>query len=169
MEEVCGDIWQYPADVICITTNGSVKNDGRAVMGRGVALQAKQRWPELILDDILGRQLRAGDLHVSVLAAVKTAEILGRRLRLDDVHGAARRELVLLSFPVKYRWHEAADLVLIGNSAHELADLAKMCPEIVFVLPRPGCGNGRLKWEDVKPILLPILPDNVHVITNNGS
>jgi hypothetical protein len=33
-------------------------------------------------------------------------------------------------------------------------------------LPRPGCGNGRLNWEDVKKILSPILKsDRFHIVT----
>lgn len=32
------------------------------------------------------------------------------------------------------------------------------------VLPRPGCGNGRLVWADVKPVLAG-LPDEVLIIT----
>lgn len=32
------------------------------------------------------------------------------------------------------------------------------------VLPRPGCGNGRLTWEQVKPVIK-FLPDNVWVIS----
>ena len=33
-------------------------------------------------------------------------------------------------------------------------------------LPRPGCGNGRLKWEDVKKLLSPILKsDQFYIVT----
>ena len=44
MKIVTGDIWKYPADVICIPTNGFIKRNGAAVMGRGVAKQATQRF-----------------------------------------------------------------------------------------------------------------------------
>jgi len=49
MKEVVGDIWDFHAkgNWIVITTNGTVKSNGEAVMGRGVTLQAKQRFPNL--------------------------------------------------------------------------------------------------------------------------
>ncbi len=31
-------------------------------------------------------------------------------------------------------------------------------------LVRPGCGNGQLKWEDVKPLIAPILDDRFIVV-----
>ena len=34
-------------DIICITTNGFVKKDGCAVMGRGCAQEAKNRYPNI--------------------------------------------------------------------------------------------------------------------------
>jgi hypothetical protein len=41
----------------------------------------------------------------------------------------------------------------------------KKIEEAVY-LPRPGCGNGWLKWEDVKKILSPILKgDQFHIVT----
>mgnify|MGYP001580901715 CR=1 FL=1 len=61
-----------------------------------------------------------------------------------------------------------ADLELIKESASQLAVVAGAYSNKTFVLPRPGCGNGGLKWEDVKPVIEPILPDNVHVITLKG-
>ena len=40
MNEVNGNLWDSNADIIVITTNGAVRKDGAAIMGRGVALQA---------------------------------------------------------------------------------------------------------------------------------
>ena len=45
MQEVLGSIWinyLVPGHSICITTNGVVKRNGEAVMGRGVAQQATE-------------------------------------------------------------------------------------------------------------------------------
>jgi len=49
MIEAFGNIWDHidEYDAIVITTNGFVKNNGEAVMGRGIALEAKERYPEL--------------------------------------------------------------------------------------------------------------------------
>ena len=61
----------------------------------------------------------------------------------------------------------AADLDLIQRSARELLKIieVKKIKEAVY-LPRPGCGNGRLKWEDVKKFLSPILKlDQFHIVT----
>lgn len=44
MKECQGNIWTYGADIIVITTNGTVRKDGACVMGRGVAQQALKRF-----------------------------------------------------------------------------------------------------------------------------
>jgi len=46
-----------------------------------------------------------------------------------------------------------------------LAELTEEHDLGTVVLPRPGCGNGQLDWSDVHPVIAPILPDSVHVIT----
>ena len=73
----------------------------------------------------------------------------------------------MITFPVKHNWWEAADLGLIERSARKLLKMieVKRIKEAIY-LPRPGCGNGRLKWEDVKKILSPILKsDQFHIVT----
>lgn len=143
MIEVRGNLWTYPADVRIITTNGFIKKNGEAVMGRGCAFEATQKFPS-IAKDLGTRLLREGN-HVHVLG----------------LYGGD----ILLSFPVKQNWYEKALPHLIRQSAKELALLVTdLPPERVWVLPRPGCGNGQLTWEEVKPLLAD-LPDNVHVIT----
>ncbi len=139
MIEVTGDLWTYPADYRLITTNGTVKKNGECVMGRGCAFEAKRKYPHLAKD--LGELIQA----------------YGNR-----VWGFPNTNLI--SFPVKHNWYEKADLELIKRSTKQLEDIARLDYGITYVLPRPGCGNGGRKWEEVKPIVS-ILPDNVHVIT----
>lgn len=136
MKEAKGDLWEYPGDVRVITTNGFVKKDGRAVMGRGCALQARKLYHDL--DRLLGNLLLTEGNHVHYLH--------------ND----------LVSFPVKHNWWEAADLDLIRQSTGELRALIGGT-SLRFVMIRAGCGNGRLTWKQVRPILS-TLPDNVTVV-----
>ena len=49
MQEIVGNLWNYHKKGfwIVVPTNGIVKEDGEAVMGRGLALQAKVKFPEM--------------------------------------------------------------------------------------------------------------------------
>lgn len=143
MREDLLDLWTAPADARCITTNGTVKANGRAVMGRGTAKQATERYPFLQLT--LGRAIRGWGNVPCIL--------------LPD------ERPMLVSFPVKHEWHELADLDLIARSARELVRLADGAGWRVVLLPRPGCGNGQRKWSEVRPILQPILDDRFTAVT----
>lgn len=132
------DYWQKPQTIICLTTNGIVRSDGLAVMGAGVAFQATKK--------IRGLRRKVGDL------ITQSGNIVQRVGMLP-----------LMLFPVKHHWLEAADLKLIATSARSLQAIAEKSPDLTFILPRPGCGNGKRTWEEVAP-LLARLPDNVYVI-----
>jgi hypothetical protein len=142
MKEVVGDLWTYPADVRVITTNGFVKKNGEAVMGRGCALEATKKFPGIAA--LLGSRIKTRGNIVQILHDGPPA---------------------LVSFPVKHQWMEKADPDLIGVGAMVLRAFADLQGWKTVVVPRPGCGNGGLKWEDVKPLLEPILDDRFHVIT----
>lgn len=145
MREAFGDLWTLPADARCVTTNGAVRNDGCAVMGRGVAAQAVQRWP--LIQAVLGAQITVDGNHVHVVMK-------------PDGDGA-----LLVSFPVKHHWRERADLALIERSCGELMELADRLGLKTILLPRPGCGNGGLDYEaHVFPAIEPLLDDRVTVI-----
>ena len=141
MIEVKGNLWTYPADVRVITTNGSVKRNGECVMGRGCAAEAKRMFPGIAAR--LGAYIDENGGNIP-----------------HCLHKDASFEL--WSFPVKRQWFEKADINLIRASA----EFFVTHPDAkVIVMPRPGCGNGHLRWEDVKPVLEPILDDRFHVIT----
>jgi len=131
-----GDLWKYPADWRIITTNGFVKKNGEAVMGRGTAWQAKTRYPELAtrFGDFLNR---CGN-HVGIFEDIK-----------------------LLTMPTKHHWIDDSDLLLIEQSCVELASLPY---QETFVMPTPGCGCGKLLWSEVRLIIEPILDDRFTVL-----
>jgi hypothetical protein len=156
MRELPGDLWEIPdVDARGITTNGDVAGpDRHAVMGRGVALQACQRWPGLDLE--LGRQLEQWGNHVLLLRRPDQPTLFS-----TDGDDPA----VLYTFPVKHHWRDRASLELIRRSAHELVELADEEGWEAVALPRPGCGNGHLSWErTVKGVLAPLLDDRFLIV-----
>ena len=148
MKEVTGNLWTYPADVRVITTNGTVKKNGECVMGRGCALEAKKRYAGI---------------------ALTLGALLASRGNVPMCLRSDHKDAPLWSFPVKHQWYQRADINLIEQSAILLCDaLDHHYPNDeghVIVLPRPGCGNGGLNWNDVRKVLEPILDDRFHVIT----
>ena len=146
MREIRGNLWDFKRDnALAVTTNGTVRRDGWAVMGRGCAREAADRYPGL--QEVLGREIEEKGNHVFEF------------FMLDG--------LTLFTFPVKHRWHEPADLDLIERSARELVEIFDGRDRGMHscVLPRPGCGNGMLEWEFVKPRIEGILDDRFSVIT----
>jgi hypothetical protein len=147
MREDLLDLWETLADARCITTNGSVKSNGRAVMGRGCAKQACEKYPFLQVN--LGKILQREGNHVAILRD----------------RGPSGADPWLVTFPVKHDWNMRADLALIKQSAIELVVLTDKMEWGSVLLPRPGCGNGQRKWHEVKPILAEILDDRFTVVT----
>ncbi len=143
MREIQGDLFEQRVDATCITTNGYVKTNGQAVMGRGVALQAAERWPDLPRH--LGERIRQSGNHVGVLAHNEMAGWI-------------------VAFPVKYHWRKPANTDLIRQSTEELVMLARQMRWNTVALPRPGCGNGGLSWSVVRRILEHWLDDRFVVV-----
>jgi len=138
------DIWRFHKKYpICITTNGFVKNGtGECVMGRGIALEAKNKFPKLPKE-------------------------LGFKITKFGNDVFYFKDYNLFSFPVKHNWFEKADLKLIEKSCIQLLGLVNDYKFTNIFLPKVGCGNGKLLWKDVKPILEFILDDRFYIIDNN--
>jgi len=147
MREIRGDIFDLlktgSFDGFCITTNGYVKSNGECVMGRGIALTCKQKFPDIAR--VLGTLIRIRGNHVHQLGMYKSS--------------------VIFSFPVKHNWWEVADIELIRRSCVELTQMLDKLHLESVLLPRPGCGNGKLNWVDVKPVIAELLDDRVIVAT----
>ncbi len=146
MRLIHGNLWDYANDpkyILCITTNGFVKKNGEAVMGRGCALEAAQRYPKLKKD--LGQYI----------------SIWGNSLGQFNYDGQ-----LIFTFPVKHKWWEKADHILIYDSRVELETALHYYPDKIAILPKPGCGNGQLEWGDVARIF-DSASDNIWIIDNS--
>lgn len=136
-------LWNYPAAVRVITTNGTIKRNGCAVMGRGCALEALEMYPGI--NKVLGDLIRKNGNIVQIV--METPE-------------------VIVAFPVKHDWWEEADLSLIRLSSQQLVELADKTGWTSVVLPRPGCGNGGKFWlTEVEPIVKDIFDDRFTIVT----
>lgn len=138
MKELQADLWEVEADLRVITTNGTIKRNGKAVMGRGCAAEARKRY--------IGIASRLGDY----------LQEYGNRpvLLYPD----------LMTLPVKHQWWHTASPVLIERSVKRLVQEVTMDGYQKVVMPRPGCGNGGLDWADVKPLIEPYLDDRFTVV-----
>jgi len=129
--------------IFMITTNPVRRKDGAVVMGRGIALEAKKRFPNLPYD--FGEQLEKFP-HLNSVGYIGTYD------------GAP-----IYYFMVKDHWREPASLEIIERSVAAIDYWFWISDTNDRVdLNFPGIGNGKLKREDVLP-LLENLPDNFHV------
>lgn len=142
MKEIQGEAWELQRNYtyLGITTNGFIKKDGTAVMGRGIAYEAQSRYPGI-------RRALAN---------------------LIRENGNVVQEITdnLVAFPVKHNWFDKADIELIKRSCKQLMGFLK--PDETILLPKPGCGNGGLHWSDVKPIIETLLDDRVTIISRHN-
>lgn len=138
------DMFLEPADAIVLTTNGTTKKNGDAVMGRGVALQAARSWYGL--QKLLGKKIAAKGNRVRLLTKTNAAlPYLSLPRKNDPLIVAVPWHIV--SFPVKHNWYDKADLELIETSCKQLKKLVERKGWKRILLPRPGCGNGSLSWK----------------------
>lgn len=132
LKEIKGNVWDvlnYTTSV-CILTNNTVLENGNNIMGAGIAKEAKTRNPGL--EKVCGN------------AILNHYYSLG----YDSISGAE-----MLRFPTKDKVWEDSELEIIVESLIRLKEYCTSNPNKKVYLPRPGCGCGRLDWEeDVKPL-----------------
>jgi O-acetyl-ADP-ribose deacetylase (regulator of RNase III) len=154
MKEIKGNIFDINADAICVTTNGVTKANGELVMGKGIALEFKNKFPSL--PAVLGKAVKKNG---NVVHVNKAWEITPYNLgNTPSYH--------IISFPTKHDWRDKSDINLIIQSAQQAVIVADKLGLKKVLLPRPGCGLGGLNWEkEVKPAIEGILDDRFWIVT----
>jgi hypothetical protein len=139
-----GNVFEYPPEFLkIVTTNGYIRKNGELVMGRGAALDAKNRYPDLPI--LAGNTIR-------VYPFKSEQEFLYHK------YGFVYLSMYDIGlFQVKYHWEDAADLDLIAYSVTQLnAFVSKF--DRLCVMNYPGIGNGKRSKEEIMPLLEPLSP-----------
>ena len=116
------------------------------VMGRGIALQFKNRYPSMF--NSYKNICRQNLLEPGKLQLYKAAD-----------HW-------ILNFPTKIHWKDKSELSYIEEGLKKFVDTyeAKGITSVAF--PKLGCANGGLDWNtQVKPLMIKYLSalDNLHI------
>lgn len=144
MKRTTGNLWTTYAQVKVIPTNGEYIDAGgippihQAVMGAGVALQAKCLWPALSIE--LGMRLAEQGNHVYLF---RVPENLREKMQC----------LYIITMPTKNAWKDDSILELIRDSCTEMAFLADALGLKDILLPAVGTGYGNLSLQDVEHAL----------------
>lgn len=172
MQEIKGNMWETECDAVCITTNGYLKMNSEAVMGRGCAKQAAEYFPEI--PKILGERIKKYGNVVSPIRHFEGVAIVSFPVKSEGFKFQNELDCEDIVKHMRYRfkagetvpgWACVADIEIIKKSADQLVKMASSHGWKKVLLPRPGCGSGELSWADVKPVLDEILDDRFYVIT----
>jgi O-acetyl-ADP-ribose deacetylase (regulator of RNase III)/uncharacterized protein YwgA len=104
------------------------------IMGKGVALAFKKRYPDMYLD--YAKRCDRGEV------------------RLGEPYVYRASDHVIVNFPTKQHWRSVSRLSDIEAGLDYLEHHYKEWQIKSLAVPPLGCGNGQLEWRVVGPILL---------------
>lgn len=128
LEFVKGDIFDAPADIRVNTVNCV------GVMGAGVALAFKQRYPDMFKDyqrDCQDGRVKPGTMHI------------WKSLGGDWI----------INFPTKRDWREPSRYEDIASGLEDLRRYLDGIGQVTVALPALGCGHGGLDWNRVSEMI----------------
>jgi O-acetyl-ADP-ribose deacetylase (regulator of RNase III)/uncharacterized protein YwgA len=107
------------------------------VMGKGIALQFKKKWPANFK---------------AYAAACKAGQMRLGKMFIFDL-GALATPRYIINFPTKGDWRSASKLQNIESGLVDLINKIQSLGIQSIAMPPLGCGNGGLDWNAVKPLI----------------
>lgn len=133
-----GDLLKEESDAIVNTVNCV------GVMGKGIALQFKQRWP----------------LNFKAYAAAcERDEVKPGKMFIYDL-GVWAKPRFIINFPTKVHWRGDSEIEYVETGLRDLVLQVKRLEIKSIALPPLGCGNGGLNWNVVKQLVFAAFKDH---------
>jgi len=132
-----GNIFESKADALVNTVNTV------GVMGKGIALQFKERFPnnyEAYRKACKGHAVEVGSMFVT---------------EVNQIEGPSW----IINFPTKQHWKGASKYEFIESGLEDLVRLINELGIKAIAIPPLGAGHGGLEWAKVKPMILEALSD----------
>jgi len=145
------DLWKQN-NIVCITTNGFVKKSGEGVLGRGNALAMARTVPTL--PKLLGNFItkygnRVGFIYERSIICFPVKPVTGN---YSQVLSHIKKRYKPTDVNIPGFWCKA-DLKIIETSLLQLNLLIEKFKVPRVYLPLPGCSNGQLTFQEIKPLL----------------
>jgi O-acetyl-ADP-ribose deacetylase (regulator of RNase III) len=139
-----GDIFNSPAQVLVNTVNTV------GVMGKGIALEFKNRYPEMF--KVYQKECDENNFDIGNLLLWK------------------KEDKWVLLFPTKKHWRSKSEIYYIEKGLDKFVQTYEVLGIESIAFPRLGCGNGGLEWNVVQPIMekhLKNLPIRIYIYVDN--
>jgi O-acetyl-ADP-ribose deacetylase (regulator of RNase III) len=130
-----GDLFDQRVDALVNTVNCV------GVMGKGVALEFKRRWPENF--KAYKRLCETKWLKPGVIYIHQVSDLLGNN-----------QPRFIINFPTKDHWKSKSKIEFIESGLDTLVNELRGSGIKSIALPPLGCGNGGLDWKDVRPLIV---------------
>jgi len=126
-----GDLLGTDAEALVNTVNTV------GVMGRGIALQFKQAFP---------------DNYSAYEAACRRGEVQIGKMFVFHRH-PTNNPRIIINFPTKKHWRGKSKIGDIKAGLRALIEVVREEGLRSIAVPPLGCGNGGLEWSDVRPLI----------------
>ncbi len=113
------------------------------VMGKGIALMFKERFPENFA--AYARACKSGEVRLGEMFVTRSVELQGPRW--------------IINFPTKGHWRQRAKLESVRDGLVALHEVIRANQIRSIAIPPLGCGNGGLDWRVVRPLIEAALAD----------
>lgn len=132
IEFVSGNFFEFDADIMVNTVNCV------GVMGAGVALAFKKRFPEMFNDYVA--QCRSGIIRPGSPSVWIQKDMFSK-------------EIEIINFPTKDHWKNPSEYHYIDDGLKWLSTYLENKSGKVVTLPALGCGHGGLDWNRVRDMI----------------
>lgn len=132
IEDTRGNLLQAEAEALVNTVNCV------GVMGKGIALQFKQAYPEM--NKAYEKACERGEVVPGRVQVWPTAALSGPRY--------------IINFPTKREWFRKSSYADIESGLVSLVAEVQRLGIASIAVPPLGCGNGGLSWAKVRPMIV---------------